>query len=123
LLKRPRTTSGKVQFERTLSALPFAFLSAFLAFRGLAITAQIGWIMPACMVILFPLVLLGVVLGRLGLASLGPVTVLLAYEHSLVRLADLSQVNAAFFTVSSWISVLLLVATGIDIPWRRVAWL
>ena len=60
-------------------------------------------------------------LGWLSLAGLGMVAVLLAYEHSLVRPSDLSRVNAAFFTINGWISVLLFVTTGIDILWHRVS--
>jgi 4-hydroxybenzoate polyprenyltransferase len=39
---------------------------------------------------------------------------LLWYEHRLVRPNDLSRVNAAFFTVNGYISVLLLVTVGLD---------
>ena len=39
---------------------------------------------------------------------------LLWYEHQLVRPNDLSKVNAAFFNVNGYISVVLLVAVGID---------
>jgi 4-hydroxybenzoate polyprenyltransferase len=34
------------------------------------------------------------------------VAALLAYEHSLVKPHDLSRVNAAFFTMNGWVSVL-----------------
>ncbi|MGH9813177.1 MAG: 4-hydroxybenzoate octaprenyltransferase, partial [Candidatus Acidiferrales bacterium] len=37
------------------------------------------------------------------------------YEHSLVKPDDLSRVNAAFFTVNGYISVLLLLFWGADI--------
>ena len=40
---------------------------------------------------------------------------LLAWEHSLVKADDLSRVNAAFFTVNGYISILLLVFWGADI--------
>jgi 4-hydroxybenzoate polyprenyltransferase len=40
---------------------------------------------------------------------------LIAYEHSLVRPADLSRANTAFFTINGWISVLLFVTTMIDL--------
>ncbi|MBI3919923.1 MAG: UbiA family prenyltransferase [Armatimonadetes bacterium] len=43
------------------------------------------------------------------------IAALLIYEHSLVRPDDLKRVNMAFFTVNGVISVLLLVATGVDI--------
>ena len=42
------------------------------------------------------------------------VAALLWYEHSLVRPEDLSKVNASFFTVNGCISVLLLIALGLD---------
>jgi 4-hydroxybenzoate polyprenyltransferase len=47
----------------------------------------------------------------LGISTVGG---LLWYEHRLVRPNDLSKVNAAFFTVNSYISVLLLLAIGLD---------
>jgi 4-hydroxybenzoate polyprenyltransferase len=42
------------------------------------------------------------------LVGVGAVALLLAYEHSLVRRDDLSRVDAAFFTINGWISVLYL---------------
>jgi 4-hydroxybenzoate polyprenyltransferase len=40
------------------------------------------------------------------------VTALLAYEHSLVKADDLSKMNAAFFTVNGYISLLFLLFWG-----------
>jgi 4-hydroxybenzoate polyprenyltransferase len=40
------------------------------------------------------------------------VTALLAYEHSLVKANDLSKLNAAFFTVNGYISMLFLLFWG-----------
>jgi len=54
-------------------------------------------------------------LGALAYAGLGLTGALLAYEHSLVKPHDLSKVNAAFFTVNGYISVLLLLFWGVDI--------
>jgi 4-hydroxybenzoate polyprenyltransferase len=54
-------------------------------------------------------------LGALAYAGLGVTGLLLAYEHSLVKASDLSKVNAAFFTVNGYISVLLLLFWGADI--------
>ncbi|NDQ56834.1 MAG: UbiA family prenyltransferase [Acidipila sp.] len=45
-------------------------------------------------------------------AGLVLVGALLAYEHSLVTPADLSRINAAFFTVNGYISMLLLISWG-----------
>ena len=40
------------------------------------------------------------------------VAALLAYEHSLVKPDDLSKMNAAFFTVNGYISLLFLLFWG-----------
>ena len=40
------------------------------------------------------------------------VAALLAYEHSLVKANDLSKLNAAFFTVNGYISMLFLLFWG-----------
>ncbi len=53
-------------------------------------------------------------LGWISLAGIALVACLLWYEHSLVRPNDLSKVNAAFFTVNGYISILLLLAVGLD---------
>lgn len=45
-------------------------------------------------------------LGWIALAGLAAVAALLAYEHLLVKPTDLSRVNAAFFTINGYISVL-----------------
>jgi 4-hydroxybenzoate polyprenyltransferase len=58
-------------------------------------------------------------LGSISFLGLGIVALLLAYEHSLVRPADLSRANTAFFTINGWISVLLFLTTMIDLLWIR----
>ncbi|HEX5412828.1 MAG TPA: UbiA-like polyprenyltransferase [Terriglobia bacterium] len=45
-------------------------------------------------------------LGWIALGGLVLVAVLLAYEHLLVKPSDLSRLNAAFFTINGYISVL-----------------
>jgi 4-hydroxybenzoate polyprenyltransferase len=54
-------------------------------------------------------------LGALALAGVAAVVALLVYEHSLVKPHDLSRVNAAFFTMNGWVSVLFLVFWAADI--------
>jgi 4-hydroxybenzoate polyprenyltransferase len=54
-------------------------------------------------------------LGWLALVGLLMVGVLLAYEHALVKPSDLSRVNAAFFNVNGYISVLFFVTWATDI--------
>ena len=53
-------------------------------------------------------------LGWVSFAGTVLVAALLWYEHSLVRPEDLSKVNASFFTVNGCISILLLLAVGLD---------
>jgi 4-hydroxybenzoate polyprenyltransferase len=45
-------------------------------------------------------------------AGIGVVAALLAYEHSLVKPNDLSKMNAAFFAVNGYISLLFLLFWG-----------
>ncbi len=45
-------------------------------------------------------------------AGIGVVAALLGYEHSLVKANDLSKLNAAFFTVNGYISMLFLLFWG-----------
>jgi 4-hydroxybenzoate polyprenyltransferase len=45
-------------------------------------------------------------------AGIAVVAALLAYEHSLVKPNDLSKMNAAFFTVNGYISLLFLLSWG-----------
>ena len=40
---------------------------------------------------------------------------LLIYEHGIVKADDLSRVNAAFFTMNGWVSVLFFVFWATDI--------
>jgi len=54
-------------------------------------------------------------LGVLALAGICAIGGLLIYEHSLVKANDLSRVNAAFFTMNGYVSVLFLVFWAADI--------
>lgn len=54
-------------------------------------------------------------LGAISLAGIVLIAALLAYEHSLVKPADLSRVNAAFFTVNGFIGVLFFLFWTADI--------
>jgi 4-hydroxybenzoate polyprenyltransferase len=54
-------------------------------------------------------------LGIWYFAGCALVAALLTYEHTLVKPRDLSRVNEAFFTVNGLISVLLLLATSLDL--------
>ena len=54
-------------------------------------------------------------LGWLAFAGLVAVGALLAFEHTLVKPHDLSRVNAAFFTVNGYVSLLFFFTWAADI--------
>ncbi len=58
-------------------------------------------------------------LGALSVAGVVAVLALLLYEHRLVRAGDLSRVNAAFFTVNGYVSVLFSCFWAADILLSR----
>jgi 4-hydroxybenzoate polyprenyltransferase len=58
-------------------------------------------------------------LGPLSWAGVTAVIILLCYEHGLVKPNDLSRVNAAFFTVNGYVSVLFFVFWAADILLHR----
>ena len=58
-------------------------------------------------------------LGALSLAGVAAVVVLLVYEHRL-KADDLSRVDAAFFTVNGYVSVLFFVFWAFDIFLHRL---
>jgi 4-hydroxybenzoate polyprenyltransferase len=58
-------------------------------------------------------------LGKLAIAGVIAVALLLAYEHSLVSADDLTRLNAAFFTMNGVISVVFFCFVAADLLWRR----
>jgi 4-hydroxybenzoate polyprenyltransferase len=54
-------------------------------------------------------------LGMLSIAGIAAIAGLLIYEHGIVKADDLSRVNAAFFTMNGWVSVLFFVFWAADI--------
>jgi 4-hydroxybenzoate polyprenyltransferase len=57
-------------------------------------------------------------LGKIAIAGIALVAVLLTYEHSLVSSRDLSKLNAAFFTMNGVISVVFFIFVAADLLWR-----
>ena len=53
--------------------------------------------------------------GGIYWTGVSAMTILLIYEHSLVRPDDLTRVNQAFFHVNAVVSLGLLVAGGLDL--------
>jgi 4-hydroxybenzoate polyprenyltransferase len=76
---------------------------------------------------LFHIVMLGLLvavvvtfgLGKLAFAGVAAVAALLLYEHTLVRHDDLSNLNAAFFTMNGVISVVFFLFVAGDMLVRR----
>ena len=58
-------------------------------------------------------------LGKIALAGVVVVALLLTYEHSLVSARDLSKLNAAFFTMNGVISVVFFLFVAGDLLLRR----
>jgi 4-hydroxybenzoate polyprenyltransferase len=58
-------------------------------------------------------------LGKIALAGMVVVALLLLYEHSIVSPRDLRRMNAAFFTLNGVISVLLFVFVAADVILRH----
>jgi len=58
-------------------------------------------------------------LGKLAMAGVVVVALLLAYEHSLVSHDDLSKLDAAFFTANGVISVVFFIFIAGDLTLRR----
>ena len=69
----------------------------------------------ATVIMLFLLAWVFPAFGWLYLAAVAAITVLLIYEHSIVRADDLSRVNQAFFNVNAVISVGLFIVGTVDL--------
>jgi 4-hydroxybenzoate polyprenyltransferase len=57
-------------------------------------------------------------LGAPYLVGVAIVAALLVYEHAIVRPSDLSRLDAAFFTLNGYVSVVFFVATLADVLFR-----
>jgi len=95
-----------IEFDRTagLYSIPKKF--------GIARGLWIARAMHVVMVGLLAWLAASFALPWLAWAGIAVVAALLGYEHSLVRANDLSRINAAFFTVNGYISLLFLLFWG-----------
>jgi 4-hydroxybenzoate polyprenyltransferase len=95
-----------VEFDKAagLYSIPKAF--------GVAGALKIASVMHMVMVGLLAWLALSFHLAWPAWVGIAVVTALLAYEHSLVKPNDLSKMNAAFFTVNGYISLLFLLFWG-----------
>ena len=73
----------------------------------------------AIMLLLLLALLPAFALGKLALAGVIVVALLLLYEHSLVKPNDLSKLNAAFFTMNGVISVVFAAFLAADLLIRK----
>jgi len=83
--------------------------------RSLWIARAFHLIMLLLLIVLLP----AFALGKFAFAGVIAVTLLLLYEHSLVKPDDLSRLNAAFFTMNGIISVIFAVFIGVDLLSRK----
>lgn len=84
---------------------------------ALGIARVLHVLMLACLIAL--VVSFG--LGWLSIVGVVAIAALLVYEHSLVKANDLSRVNAAFFMVNGYVSVLFFLFWAADIFWVRAS--
>lgn len=73
------------------------------------------WLHAATVIVLAALPLVVSELGPIYWIAIAAIVALLAWEHALVRPADLSRVNEAFFTVNAVIGLVLLAAIALDL--------
>jgi 4-hydroxybenzoate polyprenyltransferase len=82
---------------------------------GIAPALRIAQGMHVLMIVCLLALVYGLHLGALALAGVAAIAGLLVYEHSIVKPTDLSRVNAAFFTMNGYVSVLFLIFWAADI--------
>ena len=82
---------------------------------GIAGALRVAQILHVLMILCLLALVHSLHLGGLALAGVAAIVTLLIYEHSLVKADDLSRVNAAFFTMNGYVSVLFLVFWAADI--------
>jgi 4-hydroxybenzoate polyprenyltransferase len=98
-----------IEFDRahSLNSIPQA-----LGVRGALAVARI---LHLLMLMLLVGLILAFGLGKLAVAGVVAVALLLLYEHSLVSAGDLSKLNAAFFTMNGVIAVVFFVFVAADL--------
>ena len=102
-----------VDFDRA------AGLHSVAAHLGVSNALTVSRTLHAAMVVSLAAAWWAMDLELLALAGVGTVGVLLIYEQSLVRADDLSRVDAAFFSVNGWVSVLFFAFWAADV-WLAV---
>jgi 4-hydroxybenzoate polyprenyltransferase len=94
-------------------------LASFPGRYGIAAALKGSALLHILMLILLLVVARIEHLGWLAAFGLILVAALLIYEHRLVKPSDLSRVNAAFFTINGYISILFFITWAADILLHR----
>jgi 4-hydroxybenzoate polyprenyltransferase len=82
---------------------------------GIGHALQVARLLHVLMIASLGLLVWQLHLGALAIAGITAVAALLIYEHGIVKPNDLSRVNAAFFTMNGWVSVLFFVFWAADL--------
>lgn len=82
---------------------------------GIAGALRVAKVLHVLMIVCLLALVYTLSLGLLAVAGVAAIAVLLVYEHSLVKPTDLSKVNAAFFTMNGYVSMLFFVFWAADI--------
>src|SRR5246127_5642692 len=96
-----------------------AGLHSIPRYFGIRAALVIARLFHAIMLLLLIALVITFGLGKLAIAGIVAVAILLAYEHSLVSTRDLSKLNAAFFTMNGVISVVFFAFVAADLLLRR----
>ena len=82
---------------------------------GIARALLMARLLHVAMIVCLLSLIMAFHLGLLSVIGVAGVVALLVYEHGLVKPHDLSRLNAAFFTVNSYVSVLFFVFGAADV--------
>ena len=101
-----------IDFDREygLNSIPQAY--------GLRPALALSRILHVLMLLLLVALVVAFGLGKLAIAGVVAVALLLGYEHSLVSPRDLSKLNAAFFTMNGVIAVVFFLFVAADLMLR-----
>jgi len=102
-----------IDFDRAnrLNSVPQSF--------GIPRALILARLLHITMLVLLVALILTFGLGKIAMAGVVAVALLLAYEHSLVSSHDLSKLNAAFFTMNGVIAVVFFLFIAADLLTRR----
>jgi 4-hydroxybenzoate polyprenyltransferase len=82
---------------------------------GVARALLMARLLHIAMIVCLAMLVMAFDLGLLAAAGIAAVAALLVWEHSLVKPNDLSRVNAAFFNLNAYVSVLFFLFWAADI--------